>query len=252
MDTAHYRIRSAATDVQTQAVGRAVESLYEAYTATFGPGAQQRPLELVLYRDQAEFKANNRSSAWAEAYYLEPRSYAYPGSGDNPHHWMLHEATHQLARQASGFRLRRWINEGVASYFGAGTLREDRLDPAIPDPNAYPIWWVASMDLSGDLQADIARGVVIPLAHIVEENGPPLAGNVNGYYIHYWSLTHYLMHGEGGKYREGFLALVARGGEPAEFRRLIGSYEQIQPGWYAHLHRLVRQRAAAVARGHYP
>ena len=246
VDTAHYRIRSAATDAETRAVGQAVESLYEAYVAAFGPGAPQARLELVLYRDQAEFKANNRSSAWAEAYYREPRSYAYPGNGDNPHHWMLHEATHQLLRQASGFRLRRWINEGVASYFGAGTLRQGRLDPAIPDPRAYPIWWLASAGLSGDLQADIDRGVVIPLAQIVEETGPPIAGNVNAYYIHYWGLAHYLMHGEGGKYREAFLALVARGGDPAEFRRLIGPYDRVQAGWYAHLRGLVRQRAAAA------
>lgn len=246
VDTAHYRIRSAATGEQTQAVGQAVESLHEAYVAEFGSGTQQARLELVLYRDQAEFKANNRSSAWAEAYYREPRSYAYPGSGDNPHHWMLHEATHQLLRQASGFRLRRWINEGIASYFGAGTLREGRLDPAIPDPDAYPIWWLASMDLSGDIQADIDRGTVVPLAQIIEESGPPIAGNVNGYYIHYWSLAHYLMHGEGGKYRGPFLALAARGGDPREFRRLIGSYDRIQSGWYAHLRGLVQRGAATT------
>lgn len=249
VETHHYRIHSSATDAQTKAVAGSVESLYAAYTAVFGKGRSQGLLDLVLYKDQAEFKTNNRSSAWAEAYYREPRSFAYPGEGDNPHHWMLHEATHQLLRQASGFKLRRWANEGVASYFGAGTLRAGVLEPSAPDPGAYPIWWLASLDLSGDLQADIERGVVIPIEQVVEDTGPPIAGNVNGYYLHYWSLAHYLLHGAGGKHRDAFLALLQHGGDPAEFRRLIGPYPQIQRGWYEHLHALARKRGAKERNG---
>ena len=244
VETPHYRIHSSATGLQTRNVAASVESLHAAYAKVFEPGKQHGLLELVLYEDQATFKANNRSAPWAEAYYREPRSYAYPGSGDNPHHWMLHEATHQLLRQASGFRLRRWANEGVASYFGAGTLRDGLLDPGDPDRNAYPIWWLASMRLSGDLQADIDRGEVIPIEQIVEDTGPPIAQHVNTYYLHYWSLAHYLLEGDGGRHRAAFIALLRRGGEPAEFRRLIGPYAQVQRGWYAHLRGLAEARQA--------
>lgn len=249
VETRHYRIRSSATDAQTRAVGKSVESLYAAYTETFGNGRQHGLLELVMYKDQAEFKANNRSKPWAEAYYLEPRAYAYPGGGENPHHWMLHEATHQLLRQVSGFKLRRWANEGVASYFGAGTLHAGVLEPSVPDSGAYPIWWLALLDISGDMQADINRGVVMPIEQVVEDTGPPIAGNVNGYYLHYWSLTHYMLHGDAGKHRDAFLVLLQRGGDPVEFRRLIGPYAQVQRGWYDHLLALVKQREAIKKNG---
>lgn len=77
-DTAHYRIHSTATPEQTAQVAQAVESLYGHYTRVLsGPGTRARRLTLVLYRDRAEFKRNNRSRPWAEAYYLPPRSYAY-------------------------------------------------------------------------------------------------------------------------------------------------------------------------------
>lgn len=247
VETPHYRIHSSATDAQTRDVAGSVEILHAAYAKVLGPGQRHGLLELVLYKDQAEFKANNRSAPWAEAYYREPRSYAYPGSGDNPHHWMLHEATHQLLRQASGFRLRRWANEGVASYFGAGTLRNCVLEPGNPDRNAYPIWWLASMRLSGDLQADIDRGEIIPIEQIVEDTGPPVAQHVNTYYLHYWSLTHYLLEGDGGRHRAAFLALLRDGGDPAEFRRLIGPYAHVQRGWYAHLRGLAERRQVGVA-----
>ncbi|QIL21312.1 DUF1570 domain-containing protein [Thermomonas sp. HDW16] len=249
VETTHYRIHSSATDTQTRAVGESVESLYAAYAKVFGQQRQVQRLELVLYKSQAEFKANNRSAAWAEAYYREPRSYAYPGNGDNPHHWMLHEATHQLLRQASGFKLRRWVNEGIASYFGAGTLRDGMLDPMVADAAAYPIWWLASLELSGDMQADIDRGVVIPIEQIVEDTGPPISQDVNGYYLHYWSLTHYLLDGDAGKHRDAFLALVRQGGGPVEFRRLLGPYAQIQRGWYEHLRALAMKQRQATKNG---
>ena len=250
VETPHYRIHSAATQVQTRDVAVAVEALHAAYAKTFGLGPASTRLDLVLYRDQAQFKANNRSARWAEAYYREPRSYAYPGNGNNPHHWMLHEATHQLLRQASGFRLRKWANEGVASYFGAGTLRNGVLEPGNPDRDAYPIWWLASMRLSGDLQADIDRGDIIPIRQLVEDSGPPVGENVNTYYIHYWSLAHYLLQGGGGRYRAAFLQLLQHGGDGGDFERSIGPYAEVQRGWYAHLRELVEgQRAVAAGKG---
>ena len=105
LDTPHYRIHSPATAAQTRQVAHAVEALYGRYAATFPHASANRVrLTLVLYRDRAEFKRNNRSRPWAEAYYLPPRSYAYFDAGArNPHHWMLHEATHQLMREVSAF-----------------------------------------------------------------------------------------------------------------------------------------------------
>ncbi|MEZ5514306.1 MAG: hypothetical protein R3F58_10600 [Steroidobacteraceae bacterium] len=114
--TTNYRIYSTATQEQTARVAEAVEALHKAYAALFDVTEQGEPLELVLYRDRAQFRQYNQASPWAEAYYRLPRCFAYAQSGDNPYHWMIHEATHQLLRQRSGYRPARWLNEGIASY----------------------------------------------------------------------------------------------------------------------------------------
>lgn len=246
-DTAHYRIHSSATPQQTAQVAQAVESLHHRYTQVFpGPGARARRLTLVLYRDRAEFKRNNRSRPWAEAYYLPPRSYAYfDASGRNPHHWMLHEATHQLVREVSGFERVKWVDEGLASYFGAGRLTDGTLAPGDADPDAYPIWWLSRHPLTGVLEQDLASGQVIPLAQLISGRGGPDENRYfNRYYIHYWSLSHFLFHYRGGVYAGRYRQLIAEGATPANFSRIVGPPERIQQEWYGHLLHLVEQARA--------
>lgn len=68
LQTRHYAIRSTATPSQTAQVATAVESLHDAYIAFFPDlpvGSGDTKLKMVLYRDQREFKENNRSRPWA-------------------------------------------------------------------------------------------------------------------------------------------------------------------------------------------
>ena len=104
IDTPHYRIHSRASADHAAEVGQALESLHAAYAALFPIATDPGRLPVILYRDRAEFSRNNRSSPWAEAYYLDPACYAYfDAAARNPHHWAMHEAVHQLARKASGW-----------------------------------------------------------------------------------------------------------------------------------------------------
>ena len=235
VETTHYKIFSTASDDQTGGVAKAVEALYTAYEGLFGSSAHPGKFELVLYKDQAQFKANNRSKPWAEAYYRTPRSYAYISQEKSAHHWMLHEVTHQLLRELSGYKPAKWINEGIASYFGTSQLSDGNLRLGVIDPNTYPIWWLSSLNLSGDLEKDIASGKIIPLQQLITDTGPDMNQNVNGYYIHYWSLSHFLFNYHDGQYAGQFKALLALGGSLTDFERLIGPADKIQSEWYAYL-----------------
>jgi hypothetical protein len=238
LTTAHYRIDSTATPAQTAQVAQAVERLHQSYIDTFPPThAQDAKLSLVLYRNRAEFKRNNHSRPWAEAYYLPPRSYAYfDSSARNPYHWMLHEATHQLMREVSGFPRAQWAEEGLASYFGASRMVDGSLQLGDPDPSAYPIWWLSSYRLSGELEQDIAAGRFIPLEQLISGRGGPDENRYfNQYYIQYWSLTHFLFHYRNGMYAERYKRLIAQGGTLANFKRIIGPTERIEREWYAYL-----------------
>lgn len=259
IETTHYAITSTADAAQTQRVADAVESLYVAYADVFAthraPDAAARgKLKLTLYAHQAQFKANNRSMPWAEAYYLRPICYAYyAGNESNPYHWMVHEATHQLNAEVSGFPKSKWVDEGLATYFGtsriesdtseSGTSGLDNLTPGKIDQGAYPIWWLSDSGLTGHLDKDIDAGRWIPIrALITGIDAPDIASNVNRYYIQYWSLSHFLFHGENGRYAAGYKRLIAEGGSLANFERLIGPANRIEDEWYRYLQDRIAER----------
>lgn len=237
VETWHFQIISTASSDQTAQVASAVEALYESYAEHFGIKDPVRKMELVLYKDQTEFRTYNRSSPWAEAYYRTPRSYAYFASGDNPYHWMLHEATHQLLKEASGYKPAKWANEGIAAYFGASTLVNEKLLRGHADSGAYPIWWLPSLRLTGDSTRDIASGAIIPLRELITDTGPNINEHVNLYYMHYWGLTHFLMHHSSSRYSNAYKQLIAQGGSLEDFESLVGPVESIQSEWYDYMHR---------------
>jgi hypothetical protein len=243
--TAHYTISSTATVAQTAQVGAAVEALHAAFLQHFGVApTNDARLQLVLYRDRAQFKAHNTSSPWAEAFYRKPACHAYVADGANPYHWMLHEATHQLGVQVMGLRKRRWLDEGLASYFGVARIEDGVLRPGTYGNDAYPIWWLAGVRLDADVERDIAAGRFIPLRALITDTGPPIGEHVNQYYLEFWSLTQFLFHYDDGRYAAGYRQLIASGGGLAEFERLIGPVDVVQRQWHGYLRDLAAQQRA--------
>lgn len=241
--TAHYTVYAYATPAQTQQVARAVEALHAAYGRVFADtldtGGDAPRLQLVLYATRAQFKAHNRSSPWAEAFYRFPRCHAYYDDGaPNPTHWMVHEATHQLNLEWAHRRLPKWLNEGIATYFGTSRLSNGVLRPGDIDPNTYPTWWLPRVWLSGDLDRDLAEGRLIPLRALIDGTGPAIDQNVNLYYLEYWSLAHFLFDGDDGAHAAAIRALVQGDGTLADFERLVGPVASVQRRWYAHLLRM--------------
>lgn len=247
--TDHYAIFSTATPRQTVQVATAVEALYRAYGEFFAlpPAAADARLRLILYRDRAQFSAFNTSMPWAEAYYRKPYCHAYfAEDAANPYHWMLHEATHQLHNERAGFSRAKWINEGVASYFGASRLDGARLRPGRIDAQAYPIWWLPDLPLSGSLERDLRSGLLIPLRQLIEDTGPPIGGkHLNVYYLEYWSLSHFLFHHRDGAHAAAYRRLMRGSGSAAEFEAELGPIETLQAQWYAYL----LEKRAEVADG---
>ena len=96
--------------------------------------------------------------------------------------------------------------------------------------------------LSGDLDRDIAQHRIIPLRALIEGTGPPIAQQVNLYYIEFWSLTHFLLHHDQGRYAKAYRTLLEGDGTLAEFEAVVGPVERVQAEWYAHL----RAQASAL------
>jgi Protein of unknown function (DUF1570) len=248
INTAHYAITSSATPAQTQKIATAVEILYTAYNKHFDMSARatsvaQGKMPLRLYKDQEEFKQHNQSRPWAEAYYQFPTCYAYyPATDINPYHWMLHEATHQLNVEVAHFKLSKWLDEGLATYFSTSKIQNGLLVPGTIDPNTYPIWWLHDIELTNDVHHDLAMGKIIPLRVLISDTGSGSDDNVNRYYIGYWSLTYFLWHFDNARYAEPFRQLILAGGSAKDFERLIGPIDEIEVQW----HTFLRQRIAIL------
>jgi hypothetical protein len=92
------------------------------------------------------------------------------------------------------------------------------------------------MSLSGDLKKDIKATKIIPLKTIITDSGgPDINKYFNLYYIHWWSLTHFLIHHENGRYKAGFFGLVKDGGTLEAFEKQIGPAHEILALWYPYL-----------------
>jgi hypothetical protein len=252
VETEHYTIQSSATGDQTREIGRVAEIVYAGYRQLIGAlqGTVQPPAKLGirLFKDREEFRWCNNVYDWAEAFYRPPYCYQYYSAGEvHPYHWMMHEATHQLNDLAAHLRLPQWLDEGLACYVSTSRIVDDSLQLGEIDTNTYPVWWMDSMELSGNLDADKKKRTVIPLRAIVSDRGGPSVNrHFNLYYLHWWSLTHFLMHYEDGRYRTGLSRVIADGGGLPAFEEHIGPVEGIERQWYAYLAGLQKQTRRAT------
>ncbi len=239
LDTPHFRIMSTATREQTEKTSTLVEMLYAEYSNRFrdlaGFQGKHPKLQIKLYRNRAELRRVNPGLRWAEAFYRKPYCHAYYSADEtNPYHWMLHEATHQINEEVAHVEPAKWLEEGLAEYFSTSRFADKQLRLGTIDPNTYPVWWLDTLATTGDLHTNIQNGSVIPLRSIVTgRGGPGMSRSFNLYYLHWWTLTHFLFEDE--RYRTYATALLQRGGGLEAFEQLIGPIGRIENEWHAYV-----------------
>jgi len=244
--TARYAIESTATQEQTDSTARSLGLLHTAYSNRFcavgGFRRDHPPLRVRLFKDRDEFRWVNPGLGWAEAYYRPPICRAYfPQKEKSPYHWMLHEAVHQLNHEVAGFELAKWLEEGVSEYFSTSQLHTNELALGCVDPNTYPVWWLEELATAETLEENLTNGSVIPLrAIITNRGGPSMNRHFNLYYLHWWTLTHFIF--ESPRHRDQALTLMERGGGLTAFEELIGPVDEVQAQW----HDYVRRMKAAI------
>jgi hypothetical protein len=252
LEEPHHVFLSSATLEQTTNTAHALELLYGAYSNRFGGLPTFQPshpkLKVKLYADRDEFRRVNPGLGWAEAFYREPYCRAYYSAGEiNPYHWMLHESVHQLNNEVAHLKLEKWLEEGLAEYFSTSRFASNGLAVGKIDFNTYPVWWMELIATNADLPENIRDGSVIPLrAIITNHGGPSMNRQFNLYYLHWWTLTHFLF--ESPQYRERAVTLAQRGGDLAAFEELIGPVEKIQAEWHAYVRNLRTAIATSDAR----
>ncbi len=140
-----------------------------------------------------------------------------PTSGDT---WRLvqHEGFHQFLHAVIGGDIPVWLNEGMAEYFGEAIFTGDGFVTGVI-PN-YRL---------GRIQQAMRAGAFVAIPQImVTERGQWNHEMKTANYDQAWSMVHFLVHAESGKYRkslDGFLREVSRKGLSWEiaWRKNFGS-----------------------------
>jgi len=254
IETEHHKIFSTAKREQTDEVAQALNLLYAAYSNRFGKlegfETTHAKMQLKLYKDRAELRKLNPGLGWAEAFYSPPFCRAYYSAEEiNPLHWMLHESVHQLNHEVAHLRLQKWLEEGLAEYLSTSQVLDTELAVGKIDLNTYPVWWIDELATSTNLTENLSNGSVIPLrAIITHRGGPSINSHFNLYYLHWWTLTHFVFESE--THRAQALELLQRGGSLTAFEKLIGPVQQIQTEWHNHVqelkHRLTDEGASTA------
>ncbi|MBF0407653.1 MAG: hypothetical protein HQM10_09885 [Candidatus Riflebacteria bacterium] len=237
LSSKHFEIHSTSSEENTKATLNRAELLYKAYTDFFGESVSFRKsagkYESWLFGTRSEMRETLKMGGWAEAFYFNGRCYQYINADEkNPYHWFLHETTHQLNALYSGFILRRWSSEALANYFGTSESDSNKVYLGKIDLRTYPVWWFNSENIKSQS--------LIPLrAIITEENGPPRNKYFNLYYIHWWTLGHFLVHYNNGKYKMSFIELLKNGDDLSNFEKYIGKVEEVQRQWYEYMEKVL-------------
>lgn len=135
---------------------------------------------------------------------------------------LQHEGFHQFAYLCIGTKLPLWVNEGLAEYFGAGILTNNVFRIGIAGERRVQAVKIA-------IQQRKTIGFDDMLRMTSGRWHKNLLNKSKGrlQYDQSWSMVHFLIHGDGGAYREAFnlyLRLVARGTESrAAFQQAFGA-----------------------------
>jgi hypothetical protein len=231
----YYTVHSTARQAEVEFVKRYMDMLFETYQKRFSEFNRRdnSPMNLYLFdtREQYQqflsrqqfgaastsggvFFVNDKDKGLAT--YIEAR---------DPE-WTLqtlrHEGFHQFAYAFIGHNLPLWVNEGLAEYFAEGIVVQGKIMPGI----------VPQRRLAAVRQA-IANGSAFDFPELISMTSQrwqhlmeTRADHGAMLYNQSWSMVHFLIHGDNGRYTKAFgqyLSLLANDVPSAEaFKQAFG------------------------------
>lgn len=124
------------------------------------------------------------------------------------HHVLQHEGFHQFAWSRFGSDLPMWVNEGLAEFFGESVLVNGKLVLGQSNPRVIE-----------SVMNAIELGEHIPFRRMLmmqssQWNDALRTGNASSQYNQAWSMVHFLVYGDEGRYTtrfEAYLRLINKG-----------------------------------------
>src|SRR5688500_14179087 len=181
-------------------------------------GEIREKFPFYLFRNEADFIAAGGKPGSAGVFVWETRTLmAIAGEQLTAETWhtVQHEGFHQFAVSVIGGELPIWVHEGLADYFGEALFTGDGFVVGV-----IPEW------RRERIVKTIRARKFLPIRQIMLLTHPEWNADLRlENYDQAWSMVHFLIHAEEGKYRNGF----------AKFIRAVGAEQPWEKAWLAHI-----------------
>lgn len=214
LGSANYRLHTTGRKswMHEYALRFAEQALAHYRTAIADLPAPSRPLEVFLFGDREEWKDHTRTVMKDNAelylnlgrggYATRGMAVLYDISFNDTFAIMAHEGWHQYTQVTFQHPLPTWLEEGLATYMEGRRQIPGRIIEFLP--------WLNPQRM-GALRRAYANRQIIPLVELLDRSPQYFLERDGGrdstalltYYAQVWALTHFLVSGENGRYRDG-------------------------------------------------
>lgn len=222
----YYVIRSDLPRPDAQAIARHLDRMYEEYSRRLASLPQRAPVKLnvYLFKNRRDYELTLRARFGVNAagtgglFFVAGANHGLAVWTENLSerrikHVLQHEGFHQFAWSRFGEDLPNWVNEGLAEFFGLAVLVRDKL-----------IIGQSHQRTLNRIKDSIERGMYLPFQDMIAISNERWMSKVNAgesaqIYDQAWSMVHFLVYAQDGKYQQAFeryLRLINNGLPSAE------------------------------------
>jgi hypothetical protein len=207
----HYWVKTDLPAEPANTLTQHLNLMHEEYAARLAslPARAPTPLNVLLFADREDYQETLRMRYGIRAagtggmFYVNPSGTALAlWTGDLPPrrvlHVLRHEGFHQFAYSRFGTDLPLWVNEGLAELFGASVMVDGAL-----------VVGQSSARMLDDVQSSIELGTYVAFDRMLTMTPQQWSEALEhdtaaGLYTQSWSMVHFLIYGDGGRYLDRF------------------------------------------------
>jgi tetratricopeptide (TPR) repeat protein len=217
-ETEHYKVTTDISPEAAKRYGEGLEAAFRHYQSTLGKpfprGFGRKPRVAIFntaenYYTYFELLSEQRGENTLGVFRPNLNELVLFETLDveDTNHTLYHEAVHHFVQQLTPTHLPYWINEGIAEYLGAITVKGDRVTEK-----------AKMLDRLPHIRMAVEVDSVYPFEKIMNESPREFyGGNVGLKYAQAWAMVHFFYEAAGGKHRpriQKYLDLLLAGAPP--------------------------------------
>ena len=245
-ETEHYKITTDISPEAAKRYGENLEAAFRHYQSTlaksFPRGFGRKPRVAIFntaenYYTYFELLSETRGENTAGVFRAALNELVLFETLDleDTNHTLYHEAVHHFVQQLTPTHLPYWINEGIAEYLGAITIRDGKV-----------VEKAVMLDRLPYIRMAVEVDSVYPFEKIMNESPREFySGNIGLKYAQAWSMVHFLYEAAGGKHKpriQKYLDLLLAGQPPRRaYQEAFGTgTAELEKEWKAYVKTMKR------------